>query len=404
MHAPSPRPALRLLPLAWLVAVFLLAQAAGGCSFSASPAASPSPSPPAPAAGKAAPGLFDDRLDPGDLDGGDTAAWVREDTKDLHAAWIRLDVLWSEFEPAAGSYDTARLARLDQVVDQIHAAGADILLTVRNVPEWASDASYWTDPPPGVPAGYKPNYPMTQAALPRLGDFAESLARRYGSKVQGLECWNEPNLWLFLYPQRKKADPDFAARTYLKMLAAFSAGVRRAGTKVRVVAGATASFGNDNVYGTSPQRFAGYLAGHGAAPLFDVYSHHAYTPGANAHHAPGDVPDRPETTVTLGNLDELLYLFPAKPFYISEFGYSTRPSIAFGWFFVSERTQARYLKRAYAVAARYPRVELLVWYLVVDQAPPGQPADTGVYTGLRRADGTRKPSWYAYARVGAAAE
>lgn len=183
------------------------------------------------------------------------------------------------------------------------------------------------------------------------------------------------------------------------MLRAFSQGVRRADAGVLVVGPATASFGRGDRFATSPRRFAGYLADHGAAALLDVYSHHAYTPGGSAHRAPGATPDRPETTVTLGNLDALLTLFPDRPFYVTEFGYSTRPSIAFGWFSVSEALQARYLRQAYAVAGRYPQVELLVWYLVVDQTLPGLPADTGVYTGLRRADGTRKPSWRAYADV-----
>ena len=167
--------------------------------------------------------------------------------------------------------------------------------------------------------------------------------------------------------------------------------------------GATASWGDDSVFTTSPLSFAGYLARHDAASLLDVYSHHAYTPGASRHHSPGAMPDRPADTVTLGNLDSLLRLFPGTPFYITEYGYSTRPSVAFGQYHVSEPLQARYLRRAYAVAARYPQVRLLVWYLVVDQEPPGLPADAGVYTGLRRADGTRKPSWYVYARVAARA-
>ena len=90
MYRQSPSLPRWLLTTALLLTVVLLAQATGGCSFSASPAASPSPSgSPPPAAGAAAPGLFDDRLDPDDLSDGDTAAAVREDTKELHAATLR---------------------------------------------------------------------------------------------------------------------------------------------------------------------------------------------------------------------------------------------------------------------------------------------------------------------------
>jgi len=40
-----------------------------------------------------------------------------------------------------------------------------------------------------------------------------------------------------------------------------------------------------------------------------------------------------------------------------------------------------------------------VWYLVRDQKPPSGAADLGVYCGLRRPDGTRKPAWYAFRRL-----
>ena len=66
---------------------------------------------------------------------------------------------------------------------------------------------------------------------------------------------------------------------------------------------------------------------------------------------------------------------------------------------VSERVQARYLKAAYAQAGRYRQVKLLVWYLLRDWRPEAGPADGGVYTGLRRPDGTRKPAWYAFRRL-----
>jgi Cellulase (glycosyl hydrolase family 5) len=403
MQPKTPLPGLRVVPIACLAATVLLSLVVTGCGGSTPrPPATP-PYSPIPTAG-VAPGLADGRLDTDHPAGSArTLAAIQEDTHELHAAWLRLDVLWADFEPSPGQYDQARLARLDRLVAALHGAGADVLLTVRDVPAWASDSSFWSHPPKGIPPGYQPWYPVTQAALPRLGDFAELLARRYATSVQALECWNEPNLWKFLYPQQTAGDADFAARTYLRMLQTFSAGVRRAHTGVLVVAGSTASFGTNDTVGTSPARFAGFLARHGAGRLFDVYSLHAYTPGASLHRAPGAVPDRPALTVTLGNLDELLRLFPGKPFYVTEYGYNTQPSVDFGWFTVSEATQALYLQRAFAVAARFPQVKLLIWYLVVDQAPSaGAPADEGVYTGLRRADGTRKPSWYAFAKVATA--
>ena len=63
----------------------------------------------------------------------------------------------------------------------------------------------------------------------------------------------------------------------------------------------------------------------------------------------------------------------------------------FGGAQVSEATQAAYMKRAFRYADRFPRIKLLMWFQRVDVS--------GCYFGLRRLDGTRKPSWYAFAKL-----
>ena len=341
------------------------------------------------------PGLVDARLEWSPLRPQAVRA-VAEDVRVLGAGWVRLNVIWNQVEPRRGHYNAAELAELDQLVDAVHGEGAKVLLTVYWAPRWATDSRWWRRPPPGVSSGYHAYDALRASALPRLERLAAMLARRYATRIAGMECWNEPNSWAFLYPQRTRSDPDFGPRTYLRMLRAFSAGVRGTGTGIPVIGGATMSFGTNDVYRTSPQRFAGYLAAHGAAALIDGYSHHPYVPGGSRHLAPSSKPDRPRFTVTLGNLPTLLRLFPGKPFYLTEFGYNTRPSLDFGGQYVSERTQARYLAKAYRVAARYPQVKALFWYLAVDVRPRGLPADRGVYTGLRRPNGSQKPSWDAF--------
>jgi hypothetical protein len=345
-------------------------------------------------------GLCDFRLQPAGLTSSATSAFVREASLGLHARWIRLNCPLSRLEPARGQYDEAELARIDGLVAAFHARNVNVVLTVYSVPEWASDATFWDAPPRGVPRGYQSYYPMKTTALADFTALAELLARRYRGGIQALECWNEPNLWNYLYPQRTATQADFGARTYLRMLEAFATGVRRSGTDARVVAGSTCSFGTNDKLRTSPQRFARFLKRHGASRWFDVYAHHPYAPGCCARVAPDEPPDDRARMVTLGNLRTLLRLFPGKPFYITEYGYNTRPSVDFGWFSVSERLQALYLSRAYSVAARYPQVKVLIWFLIEDARPAGRPPDRGVYTGLRRLDGSRKPSWYAFARLG----
>jgi hypothetical protein len=325
-------------------------------------------------------------------------AMVREVGKGLGARWVRLTVSWSVLEARRGTYEPSELSRLDGLIDGLHGAGVNVILDVVSTPVWAQDSSLWRDPPTGMASGPQTFYPVRRGALDDFGALGRFLARRYAGRVQALECWNEPNLWTFLYPQRVAGDPHFGARSYLRMLRAFQAGVRRAGSRVKVVAGATAPVGLNDVYRTSPQRFASFLRQAGAAKLFDVYSHHPYTPGGSIYAAPGQRPNDSSTTVTLYNLRTLLRLFPHKPFYLTEYGYGTQPSLAFGGFAVTEAEQAHYLTKAFQMAGAYRQVKVMVWFLLRDQRPSAGPG-TGVYSGLRRVDDTRKPAWFAFRRL-----
>jgi polysaccharide biosynthesis protein PslG len=354
---------------------------------------------PGPARAAAAKGIIDCGLEASVAGSPERTALVREARTDLGARWVRVIADWSRLEPTQGAWDAASLAQLDSLVADLHGAGLRVLLTTCYVPRWASDSSFWDDPPPGVASGYRSFYPIRDDALDDYAGFAELLATRYAGRIDGLECWNEPNLWGYLYPQRVAGDADFGARVYLRMLRAFARGVRRAprGSGVRIVAGATAPVGLNDKLRTSPQCFARFLRAQGAAAYFDVYSHHPYTPGGSLYAAPDQPPNDPRTTVTLYNLRTLLRLFPRKPFFLSEYGYNTDACLDFGGFAVSESVQASYLRRAYAYAGRYAQVRVLFWYLIGDAQPASGPSELGVYTGLRRASGARKPAWYAYA-------
>jgi len=323
------------------------------------------------------------------------AALIDEIGAQLHVSWVRVAVNWSRLEPTPGLYDPAEVARLDALVDGLHDAGIKVMLTTCSVPAWASQSSWWTHPPASYAAGYQPFYPMRTTALPDYGRLGQYLAAHFAGRVQALECWNEPNLWPYIYPQRTSGDEFFAARTYLRMLKAFHAGVSRAHTRVLIVGGATAPIGLDDRMRTSPQKFARFLARNHAGRYFDAYSHHPYTPGGSFLHRPDQPPNDPTNTVTLYNLRTLLRLFPAKPFYLTEYGYGTQPSAVLG-LAVSPSEQAAYLRQAFARARKYRQVKALFWCLLYDVRPPGAPADQGIYTGLREADGTPKPAWYAF--------
>ncbi len=360
-------------------------------------------------------GIIDYRLEQSIVDLPKVPALVAEmGPKKLRATWTRVQVHWAAMQPAApraanaadadkDGYADAYVAQLDTIVEQLHAAGIAIILTPFETPKWASDRALWKAPPPSYKKGvYYPFYAPNMANLTVKGQFkalGKFLAKRYAGKARYFECWNEPNLGTYLYPQAPASATNGGGRTYMTMLKAWHDGVSAGSRSAVVIAGATSPRGRGDKQSTPPQAFARYLKAHGAARYMDAYSHHPYTPGGSTRIAPGQTPNNPSRCVTLGNLGQLTKLFPGKPFYITEYGYNSQYSKWFG-VTVSPAVQARYLRRSFSfTAAHYPQVKALLWFLVDDWNPSGKAnSDNGIYMGVRTYKGVRKPSWYAFAR------
>ncbi len=355
-------------------------------------------------------GIIDYRLEQSAVDATAVPTMVAEMGPDkLRASWTRVLVHWAALQPAApdpaadSPYDAAYVTQLDAVVNALRGAGIEPILTMVDVPEWASDRDVWQSPRPGFSKGeYQVFYAPDMESLEVRGAFkavGAFLASRYEGKVSHFECWNEPNQGSYLYPQVPASAKNGGAATYLLMLKEWYAGVKRGSAGAAVLAGATAPRGRGDAESTPPQAFARYLKDHGVLDYMDAYSHHPYTPGGSTRIAPGEPPNNPHRAVTLGNLDQITELFPSgTPFYLTEFGYNTQYSVWFG-VTVSKADQARYLRQGYAYTrAHYPQVKALLWFLVDDWNPSGELDDgEGVYMGVRSSEGKRKPSWYAFA-------
>jgi len=327
------------------------------------------------------------------------AAFAHEAYDQLHARVLRLGVAWYRLEPSSGQIDQAYLTLLTTAVTEAKAKGLRVIISLSGTPRWASEVRFWTSPPPSYAAGYQPFYPPRTDALNALTATTETLATALKGQVEGYECWNEPNLYLSLYPQTTSTDDGFAAHRYVAMLQAFAAGVRAGDPDALVIAGATAPIGSNDIGRTSPLRFARLLAAAGAGAFFDVYSHHPYTPGGSVDLTPEAKPTDPTTTVSLGNIGSLLKVFPDKRFYLDEYAYNTAYTKMWGGAQVTQIDQARYLRRAYAYAARFPQIKMLLWHLIRDGSPTGSQSDPrGTYCGLRTVKGSAKRAWYAFAR------
>ena len=126
---------------------------------------------------------------------------------------------------------------------------------------------------------------------------------------------------------------------------------------------------------------------------FDVYAHHPYY-GSRAE-TPAS---RPRTTrsITLGNIDLLLgeisRLYGPKHLWITEYGYQTNPpDRTFG---VSYAKQARYMRQAFAIARRNPRIDMMLWFLLKDDTNPN-----GWQSGLMTPTWQKKPAFNAFRRL-----
>jgi hypothetical protein len=334
---------------------------------------------------------------------GDQApATYAEIRQQLRGGIVRYDVLWGTAEPQKGVYDdTGYLSSVSTAILAARAQHLKVVVMVYLTPKWASDQSFWNQPPPGYANGFQAFYPIDSSAMDDFQAFATHLATLLKGQVLGYECWNEPNLWPYIYPQTTSSDPYFAEHKYETMLKRFHAGIKAADPDALVIGGSTAPGGGTidrTQYKTSPQVFAQKLKSDGAGAYFDAFSHHPYVLGGALNMDPHCLPMHPWTTVGLSNISVLLHLFPKKPFYLTEYAFSTAYSVQFGAP-VSEVAQASYLRMAYAMAAKHPQIKALFWFLIKDESSTGDDSDPhGCYTGLRRVTGTRKPSYYVFAR------
>jgi hypothetical protein len=319
------------------------------------------------------------------------------------AQWSRVLVRWNYLQPQAtrgwdgdengDGYDDHYVAELKAVVQALHDRGIRVVLTGNDIPKWAANPKYCK----GkflTSAVIRSGNAKVMAEFQRFGKFCAGEFLEWG--VKHFEVWNEPNLASGIYPQivNKTA---IGPAAYVKMLKAFYTGAKKVNRSAVVMAGGTSRFGSNGTHdaSTSPQWFARYLKSHGASKWFNAYSHHPYTK-IGSDPSPSAPPRQPKKAVTLGNIDVLLKIFPTKPFYLTEFCYSTAGSGEdLFCVVVSEADQARYLRQAWAFVAKYKQIKVMLWFLVRDYVKdPVQ--RIGVFTGLTDNSGQRKPSWYAF--------
>jgi hypothetical protein len=248
------------------------------------------------------------------------------------------------------------------------------------------------------------NVPPTKIA--DLRNFAYAAAKRYSGLHPGADgrtlpavkfwlAWNEPNYPIGLKQQYRRVRGRWIVQSaidYAKICTAVYDGVHRTLIKgERVGCGVTGPRGNNQPGSSrptvSPVVFMRALKSAGlSARKFDAYAHHPYY--GNRTETPTT---RPATTaVTMANINvlvaELTRHWGRKRLWITEYGYQTNPpDRAFG---VSYAKQAAYMKQAFAMARKNPRIDMMIWFLLRDEPRLG-----GWQSGLLTRNGQKKPSF-----------
>ena len=289
-------------------------------------------------------------------------AEIRQKMKSMGCTTVRIDYAWVSIQPT--SADHFDFAELDKYINEFAEDGISVLVMLYWPPNWAAvNGAGGKNAVPAVPADF--------------GRICGEVGKRYGSKLAGVEMWNEPDLDVFWAGTSQKfADLLAGAYPVAKGLA----------PNVTFLAAAPTYLG----------LASGWFA--------EMYSNATYQPGvsydAQAIHpypSPSDLPpNAPPSEWSITGIKELLIPFrdshgDDSPLWATEFGWSTHdsPDNAENWKRgVTEAEQAAFyvgaliLLDSYGVAAAH-------LYTDRDMSQTEEPHERNF--GLLRTDNSEKP-------------
>jgi len=312
-----------------------------------------------------------------------------------NARVLRTIVVWHQIAPdrpanAANPFDPAyKFDDLDEFVRNAQVRDMEVLMSIWGTPSWAN-------------GGKKPQYLPTRMA--DFQNFARALASRYSGRYPGYPfvrfygIWNESNLGLFLLPQFNAKGAIVSPAAYAKLAAAGYAGIKAGSAKALVAIGETSSTGRDKkskgTDAVAPATFMKGIAKANRRLKFDAWAQHPYPLPVN--QKPTQKVRYPNVTLTsfpqFGKDLDASFGRKNIPIWVTEYGNETRPGNPRG---VTESQQARYLPQAIALAAKDPRVQMFIWFVMRDSS--GSPWSSGVY----RPTGAAKPARAKFASAAA---
>ena len=203
--------------------------------------------------------------------------------------------------------------------------------------------------------------PYTDEGIKGYADYCAYMARTFKGKVKYYEIWNEYNIKQFNAQER-------GADVYAKLLRAASAAIKAEDANAKIVAMATAGVATDFIKGVLDE---------GAGDCIDVISVHPYQYAGYS-----------EQTMT-DQIAELKKVIGGRniPVWFTENGWTTCQN---SWNSVSERQQAAFSIRSYALSQAKGLCERTYWYDIQNDGTDKNESEHN-YGLLEAASGVRVP-------------
>jgi hypothetical protein len=274
---------------------------------------------------------------------------------ELKVKWIRVNIGWAavigskaanaKTKPSAIRYD---FTAYDVLITAARANGIQVEAGLTgNAPRWATGDKKKAGP-------FKPNAKY-------FGEFVRAAVEHFGVNVPRYSIWNEPNHIGWLAPL--KSQPKLYRSLYLEGYKQ----IKAANPAAQVLIGETAPYASRRGVAMPPLQFLREFTKGGRLKA-DGYAHHPY----DFNHKPTyKFPGKDNVTLSgISKLAKELDRLAARnlletedgealDIYLTEFGY-----LRAGRQKQSESNRAKYLKQAYDMALKHPRVRQMLHFLL----------------------------------------
>ncbi|MCI0709481.1 MAG: LysM peptidoglycan-binding domain-containing protein, partial [Chloroflexi bacterium] len=176
---------------------------------------------------------------------------VIERVNTLGVSWIKQEVDWSVIEPVQGNIVWTDL---DEIINLANANNLNLMLTLKNAPDWARSNTENAGPPDDYAA---------------FAAFAGSIAGRYVGSVNAYEVWDEPNV------ASNWTGKPLNGASYVELLSAAYTAIKTADPNAVVVSGGLRPTGlNDPNVAIDDRVFLSQMYGAGLADVSDAVGAH----------------------------------------------------------------------------------------------------------------------------------